>query len=89
MIGSYDGGGPTWIQRVEWYLKRKLTKSEWNELAKRVDANHPELKEEKKEKIKLNTEEHIYNPTKVPKLVKPDFSWGSRQLDGALGKMKK
>ena len=89
MIGSYDGGGPTWIQRVEWYLKRKFTTSERHEFAKRLDANHPELKEEKKEKVKLNTEEHIYNPTKVPRLVKPDFSRGSRELDGALGKMKK
>ena len=87
MIGSSDKWWPTWIQRIEWYLWRKLTTSEYHELAQWLDTNHPELKE--KERIKLNTEEKIYNPKKVPKLVKPDFTWGSRELDGALWKMKK
>lgn len=88
MIGSYDKGWPCRPQRLEYYKKRKLSKDEWHELSKRLNANHPEL-EDKKERVKLNVEEKIYNPTKVPKLVKPDFSWGSRELDGALGKMKK
>jgi hypothetical protein len=73
---------------LEYYKKRNLTKEEWHDLSKWLNANHPEL-EDKKERKKLNVEEKIYNPTKVPKLVKPDFSWGNRELDGALGKMKK
>lgn len=88
MIGSYDDGWPWWVNWLKYYLKRDLTKSEWTELLKIVNAKYPEL-EDKKEKKKLNVEEKIYNPTKVPKLVKPDFTWGSRELDGALGKMKK
>lgn len=88
MIGSYDWWWPTRIQRIEWYLKRKLTISEWHDLSKRLNANHPEL-EDKKEKKKLNTKEHIYNPTKVPKLIKPDFTRWSKDFDSAIGKMKK
>lgn len=88
MIGSYDKGWPCRPQWLTYYKKRDLTKEEWHDLSKWLNANHPEL-EDKKERVKLNVEEKIYNPTKVPKLVKPDFSWGSRKLDGALGKMKK
>lgn len=88
MIGSYDKGWPCRPQWLEYYKKRNLTKEEWHDLSKWLNANHPEL-EDKRERVKLNVEEKIYNPTKVPKLVKPDFTWGSRELDGALGKMKK
>lgn len=88
MIGSYDKGWPCRPQWLTYYKKRDLTKEEWHDLSKWLNANHPEL-EDKKKRVKLNVEEKIYNPTKVPKLVKPDFTWGSRELDGALGKMKK
>ena len=90
MIGSGDHGWPSWIQRVEWYLRRKLSKSEWHELSKLIEWWYPQIAEKKEKKIeKLNTEEKIYNPKKVPKLIKPDFTRWSRELDGALGKMKK
>lgn len=85
MIGSYDGGWPTWIQRIERYFKRKLDKSERYDLSKRINANHPELED----KVKIKTEEMIYKPTVVPKLVKPDFTRWSQELDWALWKMKK
>jgi hypothetical protein len=61
---------------------------DWKELAKDLKKNHSEL-DEKKNVVKLNTEELIYNPTDVPPLVKPDFSWGNKELDNALGKLKK
>ena len=83
LIGSWDHGWPTYLQWVQWYGK-----IDWGEFAKRLNANHPEL-EEKKEPVKVKVEEKIYNPTKVPKLVKPDFTRWSRELDKALGKMKK
>lgn len=88
MIGSYDKGWPTFLQWLEYYLKRKFTTSEWHELANRLNANHPEL-EEKKEKVKMNIKDKIYNPTKVPKLKKPDFTRWSKGFDNAIGKMKK
>jgi replicative DNA helicase len=85
LIGSGDHGWPTYLQRIQWYGKI----DRW-EFAKRLNANHPELEEKKEKKVeKLNTEEKIYNPVKVPKLIKPDFTRWSRELDGALGKMKK
>ena len=87
MIGSYDKWWPTWVQRIEYYLNRKFSKSERGELAKWIDTNHPELKEKKKEK--LNTEEKIYNPIKVPKLIKPDFTRWNKELDSHIWKMKK
>ena len=62
------------MQWIEWYLKRKLTKSEWHELSKEIDKWYPQLAEKKKEVEKLNVEEKIYDPTKVPKLIKPDFT---------------
>lgn len=89
MIGSYDKWWPTWIQRLEYYLNRKFTKSERWEFAKRLDTNHPELREVKKERKKLNTKELVYKPTKVPKLIKPDFTRWSKDFDNAIGKMKK
>ena len=87
MIGSYDKWWPTWIQRLEYYLNRKFTKSEWGELAKRIDTNHPELRKFKNEKP--NTKELIYKPNRVPKLTKPDFTRWSKWFDSAIGKMKK
>ena len=54
-----------------------------------MKSNHPELEEKKEKKPKLNTEEKIYNPVVVPKLVKPNFTRGSREFDNAIGKMKK
>ena len=82
LIGSWDHGWPTWIQRIERYGK-----IDWGELAKRLNANHPELEGKKKEKVKV--EEKIFNPTKVPKLVKPDFTRWNKELDSHIGKMKK
>lgn len=86
-IGSGDHWWPTRIQRVERYIGRKLSKSERHELSKSLDTRYPKLSEKKVEKV--NVKEKVYNPTKVPKLVKPDFTWGSRELDSHLWKMKK
>lgn len=47
LIGSWDHGWPTRVQWVEWYLKRKLTKSEWHELSKEIDKWYPQLAAEK------------------------------------------
>lgn len=46
---------------------------DWKQLAEYLKDRHPEL--EQKKVTKLNTEELIYNPTAVPKLKKPDFTW--------------
>ena len=83
LIGSSDKGWPTWIQWLKWYGL-----VDWKELAKDLKKNHSEL-DEKKSAVKLNTEELIYNPTDIPPLVKPDFSWGNKELDNVLGKIKK
>lgn len=83
LIGSWDKWWPTRIQWLKWYWL-----VDWRELAKDLKNNHPEL-EEKREVIKLNAEDLIYKPTAVPKLVKPDFSWGNRELDDHLWKIKK
>lgn len=82
LIGSADKGWPTWIQWLKWYWL-----VDWKQLAEYLKDRHPEL--EQKKVTKLNTEELIYNPTAVPKLKKPDFTWWSRELDNALGKMSK
>lgn len=87
LIGSYDNGGPSRVNWLQYYLKRKLTKSEWHELSKEIDKWYPQLAEKKKEK--LNTEELVYNPKKVPKLVKPDFTRGNKWLDSHIWKIKK
>ena len=86
MIGSYDWGWPSWVQRIEWYLKRKLTKSEWNEISKIVNAKYPELDEKKQyKKIDLN---QLKNRVKTKKwLESPDFSWGEAWLDNAIWKI--
>ena len=83
LIGSWDHGWPTYLQWIQWYGK-----IDWGEFAKRLNANHPEL-EEKKEPVKVKVEEKIYNPAKVPKLVKPDFTRWNKELDSHIGKMKK
>lgn len=83
LIGSSDKWWPTRIQWLKWYWL-----VDWKELAKDLKKNHPEL-EQRKEVIKLNTEDLIYKPTAVPKLVKPDFSWWNRELDDHLWKIKK
>jgi hypothetical protein len=63
------------VQRVEWYLKRKLTTSEWNEISKIVNAKYPELDEKKQyKKIDLTKMREKKNFRK--KLESPDFSWG-------------
>ena len=67
MIWSYDKGWPCYIQFIERYLKRKLTTSEWNEFAKRVNSNHPEL-EDKKEQVRFD----------VTKVEKKEISWLQR-----------
>lgn len=82
LIGSSDKWWPTRIQWLKWYWL-----VDWKELASYLKRSHPELDEKKT--VKLNIEELIYNPTEVPKLVKPDFTWGNKWLDDALGKMKK
>lgn len=91
MIGSYDNGWPSYIQWLQYYKKRKFTTSEWHEFSNRLNANHPELEEKKKNKdvVKQVTQDAVFNPTAVPKLVKPDFSWGTKLLDDHLWKMKK
>ena len=48
MIGSYDKGWPTYLQRMEYYLNRKFTTSEWSDFSKRLNANHPELEDKPK-----------------------------------------
>lgn len=82
LIGSADKWGPTWIQWLKWYWL-----VDWKQLAEHLKRYHPEV--EQKKASKLNTQELIYNPTAVPKLIKPDFTWWNNQLDDALGKMAK
>lgn len=48
MIGSNDGGWPTWIQWLEWYAKQRWQKLDFKELAKRFHDNHPELEDKPK-----------------------------------------
>ena len=81
LIGSGDKGWPTWIQWLKWYWT-----VDWRELAKDLKKNHPELSESKRKVVKLNVDELIYKPTEVPKLVRPDFTWWSKELDDVLGK---
>lgn len=46
---------------------------DWKRLAEELKHKHPELDERKV--VNFNTKELIYNPTEIPKLVKPDFTW--------------
>jgi hypothetical protein len=53
---------------LKWYglVDRK-------ELAKELKNRHPELEEKKITRI--DTEKMIYNPSDIPQLQKPDFTW--------------
>lgn len=86
MIWSYDKGWPWWINRLQYYLKRELTKSEWTDLLKIIKANHPEL-EEKKEEKKIDI------PKKEKKekidLSVPDFTWWEERLDDEIWKLSR
>lgn len=86
MIWSYDKGWPWWINRLQYYLKRELTKSEWIDLLKIIKANHPEL-EEKKEERKID----ITKKEKKEKidLSVPDFTWWEERLDDEIWKLSR
>lgn len=86
MIWSYDKGWPWWINRLQYYLKRELTKSEWTDLLKIIKANHPEL-EEKKEERKID----ITKKEKKEKidLSVPDFTWWEERLDDEIWKLSR
>lgn len=85
LIGSYDKGWPNRVKRLEYYLKRELTKSEWADLLKIINANHPELEEKKEKKIEIKKK------TKYEKieLSTPDFTRGDEWLDDAIGKLSR
>lgn len=85
LIGSYDDGGPSRVNWLQYYLKRKLTKSEWTDLLKVINANHPELEEKKEKKIEINRKREY---EKV-ELSTPDFTWGDDWLDDAIGKLSR
>ena len=86
MIWSYDKGWPWWINWLQYYLKRELTKSEWIDLLKIIKANHPEL-EEKKEERKID----ITKKGKKEKidLSVPDFTWWEERLDDEIWKLSR
>lgn len=85
LIGSYDDGGPSRVNWLQYYLKRKLTKSEWTDLLKVINANHPELEEKKEKKIEINRKREY---EKI-ELSTPDFTWGDDWLDDAIGKLSR
>lgn len=86
LIGSYDDGWPWWVNRLQYYLKRRLTKEEWTDLLKVINANHPELEDKKKiEKIDIKPKEEIRKIW----LEKPDFTRWEKGLDDAIGKLSK
>lgn len=72
MIGSSDNGGPSYIQWLWYYKKRKFTKDERNEFSKWLNVNHPELEEKKVEKIDVR---QLMNKPVSSKLKRPDFTW--------------
>ena len=51
MIGSSDKGWPTWIQWITWYARQRWQELDYKDLAKWLNANHPELESKKKFKI--------------------------------------
>ena len=57
MIGSSDNGWPTWIQRIRRYAKQRWQEIDFWDLAKWLNANHPEL--ENKKKFKLEEIEQV------------------------------
>lgn len=85
LIGSYDKGWPNRVMRLKYYLRRDLTKSEWTDLLKIINANHPELEEKKEKKIEINKKSEY---EKI-ELSAPDFTWGEEWLDDAIGKLSK
>ena len=58
---------------LEYYLKRKLTKSEWVDLLKIINANHPEL-EDKKEKKRTKIDVNKTTNTIDLELKAPEFT---------------
>lgn len=87
MIGSYDKGWPCRPQWLTYYKKRDLTKEEWSDLAKWLNANHPEL-EDKKETIKLDVK--VQKPKyDTIELKLPDFTWGDDELDDNIWKLSR
>ena len=87
MIGSSDKGWPTWVQWLEYYKKRKLTKDEWRELSEWLKSNHPELEDKKQEKLDI---EKMEKKEVTPlELKAPDFTWGDNNLDDAIWKLSR
>ena len=82
LIWSWDKGWPT---RIQWLKRYGLV--DRKELAKELKIRHPELEEKKT--VKISTEDFIYQPTVVPELRKPDYTWGNKWLDDHLGKPAK
>lgn len=82
LIWSWDKGWPTWIQWLKRYglVDRK-------ELAKELKSRHPELEEKKITRI--DTEKMIYNPSDIPQLQKPEFTWWDKGIDDNIWKMKR
>lgn len=82
LIGSGDKGWPTWIQWLKRYglVDRK-------ELAKELKNRHPELEEKKITRI--DTEKMIYNPSDIPQLQKPEFTWWDKWIDDNIWKMRR
>ena len=86
MIWSWDWGWPTWIQWLKWYWP-----IDWKELAKELKRKYPQLEEKKEERPVeiLETKKFEFDITKIPRLVKPPFTWGNTELDNELGKPNK
>lgn len=88
LIGSYDDGWPWWVNWLEYYLKRKLTKWEWTDLLKIINANHPELEDKKdKKQIKIDTNESTKTVDLDLKI--PEFTRWEQWLDDAIGKLSR
>lgn len=87
MIGSYDKGGPCRPQRLTYYKKRDLTKEEWHDLSKWLNANHPELEDKKPTpKLDVKTQKPKYETVE---LELPDFTWGDADLDDNIWKLSR
>ena len=59
MIWSSDKWWPTRIQRIEWYCRNSWTTLDRWDLAKRLNANHPELEWERKKKFDITAIEQV------------------------------
>ena len=88
MIWSYDDGWPTWIQYLRRYERNRWIKLDWRELAKWLNANHPELEDKKTKPQKIDLEK-VFDKPKTPVLKKPDFSWWDKWLDDAIWKLSR